>query len=67
MHTILEQQTLSLLESCRQHGLVQSHVANALPKPNHHDIALAIATPLSQFMQIYIRNLLYTELGCNST
>ena len=58
MHTILEEQILSLLEPCRQHGLVQFHVANALPKPSHHDTALAIATPLSQFMQIFIHKLL---------
>jgi len=67
MHTILKQakQTLLLLEPCRQHGFVQFHVANALPKPNHYDTALAIATPLSQFMQNLIHKLLYVEFGCN--
>lgn len=65
MHTILEEQILSLLEPCRQHGLVQFHVANAHPKPSHHDTALAIATPLSQFMQIFIHKL-YVELSSNS-
>ena len=48
MHTILEEQTLLLLEPCRQHGLVQCHVVNALPQPNHQDTSLAISTLLSQ-------------------